>query len=205
MYGYALRPVEIVAPGGRSGFFSMGAGDLFGNGWRPAAGRPYAPALGQTTNAEWYEMAKHQVRKFDNIVEMLRKIANKAAREELAGEYVGSPEDRDSGIYRRNSVENAVREAESYSPVNLLVFSTDRARSRIQALREITHDFLEEVREAEAYWGTLPEPQVIERIVEVQVPGGAPPAEPTPPLVPILLVGGLGVAALALLGVFGGK
>lgn len=205
MYGFALRPVAISGSNGpRSPIFAAASNDIFSGGWRPAMGRPQPAVrgLGQTTDQEWYNEARREVAKFDSFVNRLRKVANKQVREDLAGRYVGSPEDSESGIYRRNSVASDIAEAESYTPVNVLVFSVERRRNRVRQLDSLNNGFERDLTAAEQAWGTLPEPQVIERIVEVQVPGTAPS---TPPIVPILVVGGLAVAGLALLGVFGGQ
>jgi hypothetical protein len=186
---YSLRPVAISgANGSRSTMFTSGVNDFF----RTASAR--SPFLGQTTDQEWYNEAKREVAKFDAFVMRLRKVANKAVRDDLAGRYIGNPEDTESGAYGRNSVAQDIGEAESYKPVNYLIFSVSRRRNRVERLDDINNSFESDLVSAEQNWGILPEPQVIERIV--QVPGAA-----ASPLVPILVVGGLAVAGLALFGV----
>lgn len=196
----AMRPVLIAgANGARSSVFSGGVNDVFSMGVARPGWAPARPTLGQSTDQQWFEEAKQQVGKYDTLVDRLRKIANKQVREQMAQTFMGDPANPDSGLYRRNSVASDVAEAESFTPVNYFVYGVSRRRNRVTKLREITHDMNEDVRNAEATWGSLPAPQIIERVVEVQVPGEATP------IVPILIGGAAVVGVLALLGVFGGQ
>lgn len=192
---FAIKQMTISgANGARSTIFSGGMSDLFGAAQRQGTilGQRH---LGQT-GKEWYDQAVHQVQKFDDVLMRLRKIANKQAREDIAANFVGSSEDSASGSYRRNSVDSYIKDAQRYTPVNTMVFDPVRVQERVQALRDVNHDFLAAVAAAEGQWGILDAPQIIERIVEVP---GAPAAFP---IVPIA-IGGIGlVALLALAGVF---
>jgi hypothetical protein len=198
-----LRPVAIAgANGQRSSMFAGGINDVFGARMRPAYGLS-SRSLGQTTDQEWYEKAKGEIAKFDDLSTRAKKIANKAVREQIWATHVGDVADHDSGAYRRLSVSENIAEAESYTPVNYLFFGPGKtARERVEDLSDVNHDFRVAVQEAEASWGTLPEPQIIERIVEVP---GAPAAEeglPVSKIFTVAAVGGIAVIGLALLGVF---
>lgn len=198
---FDLKPVAISgARGSRTPMFSGGVNDMFRSASLSGKliGAPMGgQRMGQSSGQDWYNMAVKQVQKFDDILLRLRKVANKAAREQLAATFVGDPGDSESGMYRRNSVASNVSEAQQYTPVNALVFDQSRVQGRVEKLREITHDFLAAVESAEATWGVLPDPQIIERVVEVQGPGEGIPIVP-------IVIGGAGVLALlALLGAFG--
>ena len=159
------------------------------------------PSLGQTTDRGWYDRAKGEVAKFDDLAARTKKIANKAVREQLWATHVGDAADRSSGAYRRESVAQNVAEAESYTPVNHLIFAAGTtARERVDKFSDINHDFRVAVEEAERTWGVLPEPQIIERIVEV--PGAPAEGLSGSTILTVAVVGGLSVIGLALLGVF---
>ena len=64
--------------------------------------------------------------------------------------------------------------------------------------------FKKDLDAAEATYGLLPDPQIVERYIEVRVPG-APVETSSFPIVPVLVVGGAVVLGLALLGVFSSK
>src|SRR6187455_2944689 len=98
--------------GPRSSMFAGSASDLFSLGGR---------SLGKS-GADWYKDAKAAVAQFDDLVVRTRKIANKQAREDLAKEYIGDPQDRDNGMYRRNGTASNIATAESYTPVNTFYF-----------------------------------------------------------------------------------
>jgi hypothetical protein len=154
-------------------------------------------ALGQPqTDREWYDEAKREVTKFDAFVARLRKLANRAAREDLFARHVGIASDESSGLYARNSVADDVATAESYRPVNILVFALERRRNRVERLDDVNDSFGSDLVTAENSWGILPEPQVIERERIVQAGAG------TPSWVAPVVLTALGVAAAAVLGVF---
>jgi tetrahydromethanopterin S-methyltransferase subunit B len=195
-----IRQMAISgANGSRTPMFSGGMADVFGAAQRGGTLLGQRK-LSQSSGQDWFNMAVKQVQKFDDIVMRLRKVANKQVREQLAERFIGDPGDAESGMYRRNSVASNVAEAQQYTPVNTLVFDASRVQNRVEKLRDITHDFLAEVESAEASWGSLPDAQIIERVVEVEVPG-----QQTFPVVPVVLGGAGVIALLALLGVFGGK
>jgi hypothetical protein len=193
MFNAALRPVVISgANGQRTPWFSPAVNDVFG-----------PRGLGADTNQDWYNRAKREIAQFDGYVERLRRLANRQVREDLWKEYVGDPADSESGSYRRNSVASDVASAESYTPINYMEFSKATDRNRITKLDSINSAFKADMDSAEATYGLLPDPQIIERIIEVQVPG-APAAAPFP-IVPAIVVGGVVLVGLALLGAFSGK
>jgi hypothetical protein len=172
-------------------------------GWSPRAGgsafasAPFsAPprlaggrSLGQTEQ-QWFSRAKTAVTTYDLLVDRTKRIASPQVRESIVSRYIGVPEDQESAIYRRNSVAQNVGEAESYNPVNYLVFGQDRVRSRVEKLEVWNRDFDAQVSAAEASYGVLPEPVVIERVVQSRAP-----TDITMPLV----IGGLVLAGIAFL------
>lgn len=175
-------------------------------GWSPRAGGSiFSPApfsvpalagsrLGQTEQ-QWFARAKAAVVKYDSLVGRARRIASPPYRESILARYGGDPNDQASAVYRRNSVAYNVAEAESYTPVNYLVFQPDRVRNRVEKLEDWNRNFEAEVVAAESSYGVLPEPVVVERVVERPGPAAPPPADLTVPLV----VGGLVLAGVALL------
>jgi len=189
-----IRPVTISgANGQRTPWFSPAIGEIFAK-----------KTLGAVTDQEWYYKAQQTVANYDSYLERLRKLANKQVREDLWDQYVGNPGDAESGVYRRNSVAGNIAEAEAYTPVNYMVFAVERVRNRVAKLEEINGSFRRDMNSAEATYGLLPDPQIVERVIEVRVPGEpAPAAFPT---VPVLVVGGaVIIVGLALLGVFSSK
>jgi hypothetical protein len=169
--------------GARSSMFAGSAGDIFSLG---------SSGLGKS-DSSWLNDAKTNVALFDELVLRTRKIANKTVREDLAKEYIGAPDDRNNGQYRRNGTAGNVATAESYTPVNTYFFSSREVQNRTQRLVDWNADFQAAVADAERQYGSLPDPQIIETVKEVSS---------TPGWVPVVVVGALGVAALAALGVF---
>lgn len=192
-----IRPVTISgANSRRTPWFSPAVSDVFGK-----------KTLGADTDQDWFNRAVREVAQFDSYVERLRKLAHKQVRESMWAEYVGDPTDSNSGAYRRNSVASNIAEAQAYTPVNYMVFASDpaglRVRNRVTKLDDLNDDFKKDMDSAEATYGLLPDPQIVERIVEVRVPGA--PVEAGFPYVPVLLVGGAVIIGLAMLGVFSSK
>lgn len=195
---FSLRPAIISgASGQRSAWFAPTVNEIF----RPSG-------LGADPDQEWYSRAKREVAQFDGYVERLRRLANRQVREDLWKEYVGDPGDSESGAYRRNTVAYHISQVESYTPLNYKVFASDpvglRARNRVTKLDSLNRSFKGDLDSAEATYGLLPEPQIIERIVEVRAPQEAQPAAPFP-WVPVVIIGAAAIGGLALLGVFSGK
>lgn len=186
-----MLPLRVAVLSGytgpRSSMFAGAASDIFSMG---------AGKMGARSDAEWYAEAKEEVAEYDDLVMRTRKIANKPVREQLAAEYFGDPNDDDSAVYRRNSVASNIAEAEQYTPVNALVFGQPTVLARVQKLKDWNASFKDDVLAAEAAWGSLPAPQVIETISTVQV-------STVPGWVPVVVVGALGLAALSAMGVFG--
>lgn len=193
MQGFGNTPVRIAGNSLRPSIFATSIAD--GRGLH--AGPSMGASLGQQGTSN-YERAKREVAKFDAALETTRKIANKPVREEIFATYVGDPNDpaRESGSYQRNVVAGAIAEAESYTPVNTYVFTQASAVRHLDRLDKTNNGFQRAVTNAEATWGLLPEPVIIERERIVQV-AGATPAWVTP-----VLVVGAAVAGAALLGLF---
>lgn len=167
--------------GPRSPMFANSAGDMFSLGSR---------SLGKSAS-DWYNQARSLVGQFDDLIVRTRKIANKPVREQLADEYIGSnPQNQDAGIYTRNGVAANIATAESYTPVNTILYDKREIQNRVQRLQSIVTDFNSAIVDAEKEWGSLPDPQVIETLKTVQV-------STTPGWVPVVLIGAAGVAALA--------
>src|SRR5262245_12406085 len=157
-----------------------------------------APALGQTEQ-QWYAEAKAQVAKFDQLVERTKRVAQKAARETLISDYgLNDPSDQAKALYTRNGVAENIARAESYTPVNYVLYSKREITNRVTRLQDYNRDVNRDVKYAEDSYGILPEPVVIERVVTV--PGAAAPTNWT---VPLVIAGG-GVILAAALGLFSG-
>jgi hypothetical protein len=172
--------------------FSGGAGDIFGLGsGRPDLGRERSPQ-------NWYDYGRSEVAQYDSYLIRARKIANKSVREQVVKDYHGDPGDSESAIYRRNSVEGNIRQAESYTPVNYYIFSASQVQSRVEKLNDWNKGFGDAVKAAEATYGSLPEPQVIETVKMVET--SATPGWVTP-----VVIGAVAIAALGVFGAFGGK
>lgn len=189
-----IRPVTISgANGQRTPWFSPSIGEVFSR-----------KSMGVDTDQDWYNRAVREVSQYDSYVERLRKLAHKTVRESMWDEYVGDPTDAESGAYRRNTVAYHISEAEAFTPINYKIFSADpaglRARNRVSRLDSLNSSFKKDIDSAEATYGLLPDPQIVERIVEVRVPVEV---ESKPfPYVPVIAVAGGVIAVLALLGVF---
>lgn len=181
---YDLRPVAI---GQRGSLFAAGVNDPFGHALGSSLGQ-----AGQSI----YQNAKDQVKRFDSLVERTKKIAVKQVREQIADEFgLGEPGNKDKARYMREATAYDIGQAESFTPVNYYVFEAPGpAKHRPGNLQGFNNDFQKRVEQAESTYGILPEPQVIEKIVEV--PGATAPA--ASPIVPIVVVGGLAVAGIML-------
>lgn len=134
----------------------------------PFAGLAKAPerkALGQAEQT-WYSRANTAVAEYDNLWGRTQRIAAKMYREEVTKDYHGDPNDRDGALYRRNSVVSNVSDAESYTPINYLVFSSSQVQNRIEKLEDWNRDFKQAVKYGEDTYGVLEAPQTVERTVE---------------------------------------
>lgn len=173
-------------------------------GWSPRAGgsvfasAPFSATpslaggrwLGQTEQ-QWFSRAKTAVTTYDLLVDRTKKIASQRLRESILSRYTGDPRDQESAIYRRNSVAYNVGEAESYAPVDYLIFGKELVRDRVEKLEGWNRDFEKEIAAAEVAYGVLPEPVVVERVIQ-----SAPAAtDLTMPFV----IGGLVLAGIAFL------
>jgi hypothetical protein len=167
--------------------FAGGAGDLFGLG---------GAELGRT-GTEWYRYAQSEVGQYDGYVLRTRKVANKAVRDQLIKDYYSDPENRDGALYRRNSVAANIAEAEKYTPVNYYVFESSQVQNRVEKLNDWNKDFKEDLQYAEATYGSLPDPVVIERLTT-----STSTVTETPGWVTPVVVGAVAIAALAAFGVF---
>ena len=188
-----IQPVVIsgAQSGMRASVFGRDAMDFFSAQRQgPALGRPAAPRMGQIEQ-DWYNRAKRAVARYDELVTTARHIANRPVRESSFQQYVGDPANNSSGMYRRNSVQDDINEAEGFRPVNYLVFGQSRNQNRVEKLEDIVHNFRQEVRAAEMTYGLLPEPQLVE-VAVMEIPGWVAP-----------VVIGAGVVTLgAVLGIF---
>jgi hypothetical protein len=128
------------------------------------AARPAIGSLGQVEQ-QWFARAKTAVAKFDELEARARSIAAPGVRSQVFSEFVGDAADPESALYRRNSVAYNVAQAESYTPINYLVFDS-RQQNRVEKLEDWVRKLDTEVVAAEKLYGTLPEPVVVERVVE---------------------------------------
>ena len=125
---------------------------------------PKRAALGQTEQ-QWYARAKAAVAKFDELETRVRRLASPVVRSEIYSEFVGEASDSESALYRRNSVAYNVSQAESYTPINYMVFAAQQ-QSRVEKLEEMVRQLNTEVTAAEGISGILPDPVIMERVVE---------------------------------------
>lgn len=186
-----LRMASIAGFNGpRGSLFHGSATNVFGQS-TPSLG---TPTLGQSQGLNIYTDAKKQVARFDTLVERTRRLANQAVRDEIIHDYgLTDPGDKDKAQYARDAVAYDISRAESFTPPNYYIYeASGPAKNRPGRLREWNSSFNDAVEAAERTYGILPQPVVIERVVTV--PGDAA----TSPLIPVVLVGALGIAALAI-------
>jgi hypothetical protein len=205
MYAYGL-PLNRVAISGSNGprasLFAPAAKEIFGLGAVAApAPRRY---LGQNfatlnTAQDYYAAAQQVIARYDSLVGRVAKLANKADRDRIISDYgLNEPANKDKSGYMRQALASCVAEVQKYSPLAYEQgFPTHGpCRGRVQKLKDFANDLESEVQTSEMTYGILPEPVVIERLV-------TGPSAPSSSIVPYVVVGGVAVAALAALGVFG--
>lgn len=149
-------------------------------GWGPRMGgsmfqaAPFSASLGRAESSQlgqndqqWFARAKAAVAAYDDLWARTQMIANKTYREELARKYHTTPEDRDGALYRRNSVAYNVAQAESYTPVNYVIYAQSQQQNRVTKLEDWNADFREDVQYGEQQYGLLPAPEIIEQVTTV--------------------------------------
>jgi hypothetical protein len=188
---YNLGMVMIGGSGGgpRASLFSNGFVDNFGLS---------GSYLGQADAQQSYVKAKAEIAEFDQLVNRTKKIANKMVREQIALDNgLNDPSNSDKAMYMRNALASDVASADAHVPVAYEEGfpSHGPSRGRVTKLNDFLSDFRHSVENAEAMYDTLPEPQIIEKIVTVSGTNWAIPA--------VVLAGGIGMAAI--LGLFSGK
>lgn len=193
---YDLGMVMIGGSGTsiRPSLFGSSVVDNFGAG---LAG----PVLGQNAQ-QFYVNAKNAIAKYDQIIERVKRIANKTIRDQIVADYgLTEPANKDKSLYMRNALASDVANAEKFTPIAYEEgFPTHGpARGRVTKLNDFTSDFESAVKDAEVTYGILPEPQIIERLVNV--PGASTGG--TNWTIPLVVAGG-GIAVAALLGAFSG-
>lgn len=153
--------------------------------------------MGQTAQ-DLYNEAKKQQAAFDNYFARTESLANKASRDAIIEEYgLTEPMNKDKALYARNVVAADIARAESYTPPNYdIYYAPGPTKNRPGRLKDWNSDFRQDVKYSEDTYGVLPEPVVIERTTTETV-------SQTPAWVTPVVVGALGIGALALLGVFG--
>lgn len=178
-----MQLANIAGNRTRLSMFQNSAVDLF------QASRMAGHRMGQTGQAI-YARAKAALSKFDMLVERTKRIANKAARAEIIDTYgLQDAGNKNKALYYRNAVHGDVVRVEDNVPPNYWVYETRKgpAVGYVDTLESWNRSFAADVQEAEDVGGILPEPIVIERLV--QVPGEAPQ---TPDWVlPLAVVGGV--------------
>lgn len=180
-----METIRMVAISGRgNSLFANRMGDVWSQG---------SPFLGQ--GEDIYTRAKAAVARWDSLTDILRRIANKQVREDLAAKYgLTDPNNKDKGQYERDRVRDDIGLAESYTPINYRVFvGPGPAKNRPARLEAWNHDLSDDVVAAEQEYGLLPEPQIITKTITQtisQLPGWVLPV-------------GAGVVGLGLLGAFG--
>jgi len=207
MYAYGL-PLNRVAISGSNGprasLFAPATKEIFGLGAAvPMPARRRYLGLSLADGQRMYQEAKDAIARFDQLAFTASKIAYKPARDTIISDYgLLEPDNQDKALNQRNDLQQYVAEVEANpSAPNYYVFiqSTTRPRNRLQAVKNADVSLAQDVDAAVKAYDVLPEPQVI--IKEIQVPGA--PAAGGSSIVPYVVVGGVAVAALAALGVFG--
>lgn len=195
-----MIPLRMASIGGFNGprgtMFHGSATDSFSVG-RISLGS--AEQLGvNTTGLARYDLAQKELSKYDNLLERVKHIANKTAREQIIDDYgLSEPDNKDKSLYARNVVASDLANAESYTPINYDIYTAPGpAKNRPGRLKDFNSDFAKDVQYAEDTYGSLPDAQIIERTTTVsQVPGWVMP----------VTIGALAVAGLAAFGVFSKK
>lgn len=147
----------------------------FTNGLGKSSPKPNLGQNGQT----WFTRGKASVVQYDDLWARTELIANKTYREELAGEYHSSPDNKDGSLFRRNTVAYNIGQAESYTPVNYPIFEKSDVQGRVEKLEAWNHRFRDAVKYGESEYGILDKPETIERIITVEktdIPGWVIPA-----------------------------
>lgn len=182
-----MVPIRMASVGGlhgpRGSIFQGASTDVF-----------RGPQLGRS-DQEWYDQAGAQVRRYDELVERAKRIAYKDEREKLLKYYNTAPDDSYYALYGRNYVDNLLRYAQSFTPPNVLAFHHPDEQGKVDWLKGWNNWFEDDVKYQEKYYGVLPVAQVVE-VEKVRTEGAVPG------WVPIVVVGSIGVAALAAFGVF---
>ena len=194
-----MIPLRMASIGGFNGprgtMFHGSATDSFSVGRNSLGGS----SLGvNTTGLARYELAKKELAQYDSLVERVKRIGNKAAREQIIADYgLTEPDNKDKSLYARNVVASDLANADSYTPINYDIYTAPGpAKNRPGRLADFNSSFAKDVKYAEDTYGILPEPQVIERTTTIsQVPAWVMP----------VTIGALAVAGLAALGVFSKK
>jgi hypothetical protein len=149
-------------------------------------------ALG-ATGADWYQRAKQAEANFQALLVRTQKIANKTVREEIA-DWIGAVGSVDTPMERYGTVIANTTKAESYTPLNTVEFERSQLQNRVTKLESYNSELQSKVKNAEDYYGILPEPVIIEKLVNVP---GASSAAGTDWTVPIAV----GVGTLVLVGI----
>lgn len=121
-------------------------------------------SLGQNEQ-QWFARAKAAVADYDELWARTQQIANKTYREQVAAKYRPPAVDQNGALYRRNSVAYNISQAESYTPVNYLIYNESQQQSRVSKLEDFNKGFREDVKFGEKEYGILDSAQVIENTI----------------------------------------
>lgn len=193
-----MIPLRMASIGGfsssRGSLFHVSATDSFHLG---SPSMPSSASLGAGGQAI-YDEGKKQVELFDSFVAQTKHFADKAYRAQLIDTYgLAEPENKDKALYMRNATAASLAKADSYMPINYLVFEGPGPdKNRPRKLEEFNVDFAKDVKYGLANYDLLPDAQIIERTTTVST---------TPGWVLPVTIGAVAVAALAAFGVFSGK
>lgn len=147
-----------------------GTPSVFSSVVRHSMGPSYA--LG-ATGAEWYQRATDAVAKFQELLGRVARIAHKAARETIV-DWIGVNGVDGTPMDRYYSVLYDIGQAESYAKLNTTNFERSQLQNRVIKLEAFNRELATKVKNAEDYYGILPDPVVIERFVNVPgAPSGA--------------------------------
>jgi len=168
------------------------SGALFGESiyGKTAFGRPVGNnenlfGLGASIEQEYADKAIYSWNKFTDLVGRIARVASKEERANLMV-LVGHPGNPDSLASEANYVNNDIREANQYTPMNIYVWSNRQNRNQADRFEKLLKPLGSAVSEAEARVGILPPEQAVQEVVRevIVIKEALPPPVPLPPTPP---------------------
>jgi hypothetical protein len=167
-----------------------GTPSMFGGTAFHSMGPSYA--LG-ATGSEWYQRAKQAEANFQALMARTARIANQTVRDQIV-DWIGAPGSVDTPMERYNTLISDSDRAQGYTPLNTTEYERSQLQNRITKMESYNNQLKEKVKDAEDFYGILPEPVVIEKFINVP---GAPGAAGFNWTIPVAV--GVGAVALVAL------